>query len=75
MKKTGIVTAISHASISVRSEDGYTQTYVIPRTAGPNMAFAVNDQVVIRGTRRGPTVLVTDISMAQGGGPPASHRN
>ena len=32
--QTGAVTAISSTSITVRSEDGFSQTYVIPSTAG-----------------------------------------
>ncbi|WP_235010338.1 hypothetical protein [Mycobacterium sp. 3519A] len=70
--QTGTVTAISPTSISVRSEDGYSQTYVIPSTAGNAGApFAVNDQVVIRATRDGGTLTVTNIGNPQGvvGGP------
>ena len=46
--QTGAVTAISPTSITVRSEDGFSQTYVIPTTAGNAGAppFAVDDQVV-----------------------------
>ena len=32
LTQTGTVTAISPTSITVRSEDGYSQTYVIPST-------------------------------------------
>src|SRR5258708_39143362 len=34
LTQTGSVTAISPTSITIRSEDGYSQTYVIPNTAG-----------------------------------------
>jgi hypothetical protein len=70
LTQTGAVVAISAASITVRSEDGYTQTYVIPKTAGSAGApFALDDQVVVRATRTGQTATVTNI----GGSPP--HRN
>ena len=62
LTQTGTVTAISPTSITVRSEDGYNQTYVIPPTAGNTGApFAVNDQVVVRATRNGQTATVTNI--------------
>ena len=71
LTQTGPVTAISPASITVRSEDGYTQTYVIPSTAGNAGApFAVNDQVVIRATRTGQTATVTNIGNPLPDGPP-----
>jgi hypothetical protein len=60
--QTGTVTAISPTSISVRSVDGFSQTYVIPATAGnAGVPFAVNDQVVVRATRNGQTDTVTNI--------------
>jgi len=62
LTQTGTVTAISPTSITVRSDDGYNQTYVIPPTAGNTGApFAVNDQVVVRATRNGQTATVTNI--------------
>jgi hypothetical protein len=71
LTQTGAVTAISPTSITVRSEDGYSQTYVIPSTAanaGPP-PFAVDAQVVVRATRTGQTATVTNIGNAQQGGP------
>jgi hypothetical protein len=80
LTQTGTVTASSPASITVRSEDGFSQTYVIPSTAGNAGApFAVDDRVVVRATRNGQTATVTNIGNAQHdgllgpGGPP--HRN
>jgi len=75
LTQTGAVTAISPASITVRSEDGYSQTYVIPSTAGNAgpPPFAVDAQVVVRATRTGQTATVTNIGNAQQdepGGPP-----
>ena len=70
LTQTGTVTAISATSITVRSEDGYSQTYVIPRTAGNAGApFAVDNQVVVRATRNGQTATVTNIGTPQQGGP------
>jgi hypothetical protein len=50
VSQTGTVTAIDAASVTVRSADGYVQTYVVPSpaTAAP---FAVDDQVILRATR------------------------
>jgi hypothetical protein len=71
LTQTGTVTAISPTSITVRSEDGFSQTYVIPSTAGNAGAppFAVKDQVTIRATRNGQTATVTNIGNPQQGGP------
>ena len=71
--QTGSVTAISPTSITVRSEDGYSQTYVIPSTAGNAGApFAVDDQVVVHATRNGQTVTVNNIGKPLPGGPPGN---
>jgi hypothetical protein len=70
LTQTGTVTAISPTSITVRSEDGYSQTYIIPKTAGnAGPPFAVDDHVVLRATRNGQTATVTNISNAQPGEP------
>ena len=71
LTQTGSVTAISPTSITIRSEDGYSQTYVIPNTAGNAGAppFAVDEQVVVRATRNGQTATVTNIGNPQQGGP------
>ena len=70
LTQTGAVTAISPTSITVRSEDGYSQSYVIPNTAGiAGAPFAADDQVVIRATRNGQTATVTNIGNPQQGGP------
>ena len=81
MTQTGTVTAVSATSITVRSEDGYSQTYAVPNTAGsPRAPFAVDDQVVVRATRNGETATVTNIGNPPQGGPVGSgglppHRN
>ena len=70
LTQTGTVTAISPTSITVRSEDGYSQTYVIPNTAGnAGMPFAVDDEVVVRATRDGQTATVTNIGNPPQGAP------
>jgi len=70
LSQTGTVTAISPTSITVRSEDGFTQTYVIPNTAGNAGApFAVDDQVVVHAMRNGQTATVTNIGNPLPSGP------
>jgi len=62
LTQTGAVTALSPTSITVRSDDGYSQAYVIPDTAGhARVPFAAGDQVIIRATRTGQTATVTNI--------------
>ena len=73
LTQTGTFTAVSPTSITVRNEDGYGQTYVIPTTAGP--PFAVDDHVVLRATHNGETATVTNIGNSQQGvplGPPGA---
>jgi hypothetical protein len=70
LTQTGTVTAISPTSITVRSEDGYSQTYGIPNTEGNAGApFAMDDRVVVRATRNGQTATITNIGNAQQGEP------
>ncbi|KWX19594.1 hypothetical protein AFM11_34945 [Mycolicibacterium wolinskyi] len=59
LTQTGTITALSTASITVRSADGFSQTYVLPAAAAP--PFAVADQVLVRATRTGTTATVTSI--------------
>jgi hypothetical protein len=80
LTQTGTVTAISPTSLTVRSEDGFSQAYVIPNTAGTAAApFAVDDQVVVHATRDGQTAKVTTIGNALpdvgGSGPGPAHHN
>lgn len=68
--QTGSVTAISPTSISIRSDDGFSGTYVIPPTAaGATPPFHTGDSVVVRATRSGPTMTVTNIGEPRGGAP------
>ena len=59
LTQTGTVNEISPTSITVHSQDGFTQTYVIPNTAGA--PFSVDDQVVVHAKRIGQTATVTNI--------------
>ena len=73
LTQTGTVTAVSPTSITVRSADGYTQTYAVPNTASNTSApFATDEQVVVHATRNGQTATVTNIGNPQPdlGGPP-----
>ncbi|MGX9787161.1 hypothetical protein [Mycobacterium sp. MMS18-G62] len=67
LSQTGTVTAISPTSITVRSEDGFSQTYVIPQTTQP--PFAVDEQVSVHATRTGQTVTATSIGKPEDVGP------
>jgi hypothetical protein len=65
ISQTGRITAISPTSVTARSDDGYTQTYVIPAAAqAATPPFALHDEVTIRATRIGPTASVTTIGYA-----------
>jgi hypothetical protein len=65
LTQTGTVRAISPTSVTVLSEDGFSQTYVIPPSAQAQPAMG--DRVVVHATRTGRTATVTDIGP---GGPP-----
>jgi hypothetical protein len=54
------VTASSPTSITVRSDDGYSQTYVIAQLAGPPPA--IDEPVTVRATRDRQTSTVTAIN-------------
>ncbi|WP_163805432.1 hypothetical protein [Mycolicibacterium anyangense] len=52
LSQTGNVTAATDTSITVRSADGYTQTFRIdPETRQPRAALHSGDEVTVRGTR------------------------
>ncbi|BDX30893.1 hypothetical protein TUM20985_14400 [Mycobacterium antarcticum] len=58
--QTGVITAISATSVTARSDDGFTQTYVI-REVGTAVKppFAVHDPIVIDALREGGTATVS----------------
>lgn len=75
LSQTGRVTAISPTSVTARSDDGFSQTYLIP-ALGPAVVkntppFVLNDAVTIHATRTGDTASVTTIDYARTGGDPA----
>ncbi len=86
VRQEGTVIAVSADSVTARSADGYTQTYLVtPNTAlitnGSRSAvaashFAINDHVDIIGTIRNGTALATavaDRDMTNGNGSPMDH--
>ncbi|OBF54832.1 hypothetical protein A5787_04045 [Mycobacterium sp. 852002-50816_SCH5313054-b] len=86
VRQEGTVIAVSADSVTARSADGYTQTYLVtPNTAfitnGSRSAiaashFAINDHVDIIGTIRNGTALATavaDRDVANGSGSPMDH--
>jgi hypothetical protein len=65
LTQTGRVTAISATSITANSDDGYSQTYVIPpASGGAPPPFAVGDSVTIEATRTDQTATVIGIENA-----------
>ncbi|MDT5069445.1 MAG: hypothetical protein QOK02_5600 [Mycobacterium sp.] len=62
ISQTGRVTAISASSVTARSDDGYSQTYVISAAgAAGTRPFHVGDEVTIDATRTGQTATVIGI--------------
>lgn len=84
LSQEGTVIALSTSSITARSSDGYTQTYLLtPGTAviaaGASESdtaasyFKINAEVVIVGTSQNGTLTATAVAerhLAYGGGPP-----
>ena len=87
VSQEGTLIAVSGDSMTARSANGYTQTYLVtPNTTvitnggrQPNTAtrhFTVNDEVDIVGTIQGGTALATAVAdrhMGHGDGPPMDH--
>lgn len=61
LSQTGVVTAVTPDSLTVRSTDGFLQTWAAP--AGQAAGFAVDDSVMVRGeqTAGEPTPEVTEL--------------
>ncbi|WP_460355780.1 hypothetical protein [Mycobacterium sp. ZZG] len=59
LSQTGVVTATTPGSITVRSADGFTQTW--STAPGEDPAFAVDDSVMVRGVQNGMTAEVTEV--------------
>ncbi|WP_082946655.1 hypothetical protein [Mycobacterium sp. ACS4054] len=87
VRQEGTVIAVSPGSVTARSANGYTQTYLVtPNTAlighgggqpaGVASHFTVNDHVEIVGTIQGGTALATavaDRDAGRGDGPPMDY--
>lgn len=86
VRQEGTVIGVSAGSVTARSANGYTQTYLVtpnttlighggqPTTAIPH--FAVNDHVAILGTIQDGTALATavaDRDAGRGDGPPMDY--
>ncbi|MED5816573.1 hypothetical protein VST63_29790 [Mycolicibacterium sp. 050232] len=52
LTQTGTITELTATSVTVRSNDGFTQSYALPASA--DTAFGVDDRVLVRATRAGP---------------------
>ncbi|MDT5015531.1 MAG: hypothetical protein QOD39_1691 [Mycobacterium sp.] len=76
LTQMGTVTAMSPTSITVRSDDGYTQTYALPPGADANQSIVASDEVSVRATRSGQTAVVSAVSRQSSPGPGAAlHAN
>lgn len=68
LTQTGTVTELTGTSVTVRSNDGFTQSYVLP--AGVVPGFGVDDGVLVQATRPGTAsaepATVTSIGQAAG---------
>lgn len=60
LTQTGTVTAASPTSVTVRSADGFSQTYETPAGQGPSPA-SVNDTVMVRAIGMDGTAIATQI--------------
>ncbi|MFV8163093.1 hypothetical protein ACNQVK_13520 [Mycobacterium sp. 134] len=52
LTQNGTITELTATSVTVRSNDGFTQSYVLPASVTPS--FGVDDRVQIKATRGGP---------------------
>lgn len=68
LTQTGTITELTATSVTVRSNDGFVQSYALPPSA--DTPFGVDDRVVVRATRTGATATdkptVTSIGEAPG---------
>jgi len=74
LTQTGVLTAVSDASITAKSADGFTQTYTISAD-NRRVPLAVNDTVTIHGKLvdgKPTATAVTEGSDGGPGGPPAA---
>ncbi|MGW4096876.1 hypothetical protein [Mycobacterium sp. NPDC004974] len=52
LTQTGTITELTATSVTVRSNDGFIQSYTLPASA--QTPFGVDDRVLVRATRTGP---------------------
>jgi hypothetical protein len=72
LTQTGTVTAITPTSVTVRSADGFTQTYELPPGAQKTgQSIVANDEVSIQGKRTGQATTATSVTTRTGPGGPA----
>ncbi|OBB21124.1 hypothetical protein A5761_03200 [Mycolicibacterium setense] len=73
LTQTGTITALTAGSVTVRSTDGFTQSYIVPPAA--KTPFGVDDRVVVHATRTGPASTdeptVTSMGEVPNPGPPS----
>jgi hypothetical protein len=62
LTQTGTLTAVSETSVTAKSADGYTKTYVLTSSHG---RFAVNDVVTIEATLADGVATVTGLADAK----------
>jgi hypothetical protein len=62
LTQTGVVTAVSDGSLTAKSADGFTETYVLtPGAPAANAQPALNDTVTVRGTLENGTATATAV--------------
>ncbi len=62
LAQTGTVTQVSPTSITVRSADEFTQSYVIPSGAEPDRSIVADDEVVVHAKRVGGAATATSVT-------------
>ncbi len=70
LTQLGRVTAISPTAITVRSEDGFTQTYELLPGAHADRSIVVSEEVSIQATRSGQVATATTVNARSGPGGP-----
>lgn len=66
LTQTGDVTAASDTSVTVRSQDGFSQTYVVnPDTRKPPQPLQTGEQVSVRATQQGGAATATAVMPAR----------
>jgi hypothetical protein len=61
LEQNGVITGVSDKSISVRSADGFSQTYARTAEDDEDPQIAVNDSVSVRATLMGGAATATSI--------------